>query len=64
MESACKENLGRLQTVLESQNGFRLRNEKYLKQIRGEYKQLINFMLLFFITTTLCVIGLVFLLIS
>ncbi|XP_024868846.1 uncharacterized protein LOC112452726 [Temnothorax curvispinosus] len=34
VESACKENLGCLQTVLESQNGY-LRNEKYLKQIRG-----------------------------
>ncbi|XP_018363219.1 PREDICTED: uncharacterized protein LOC108761288 [Trachymyrmex cornetzi] len=34
VESACKENLGCLQTVLESQNGY-LRNEKYSKQIRG-----------------------------
>ncbi|KAL0134702.1 hypothetical protein PUN28_001469 [Cardiocondyla obscurior] len=34
VESACKENLGCLQTVLESQNGY-LRNEKYMKQIRG-----------------------------
>lgn len=53
MESACKENLRYLQTVLnrkmESQNGY-LRNEKYLKQIRGEYKQLINFIFFFIIT--------------
>ncbi|XP_018357196.1 PREDICTED: uncharacterized protein LOC108757238 isoform X2 [Trachymyrmex septentrionalis] len=34
VESACKENLGCLQAVLESQNGY-LRNEKYSKQIRG-----------------------------
>ncbi|XP_011166207.2 uncharacterized protein LOC105200379 [Solenopsis invicta] len=34
VESACKENLGCLQAVLKSQNGY-LRNEKYLKQIRG-----------------------------
>ncbi|KAM0725948.1 Klarsicht protein [Formica fusca] len=34
MESACKENLGCLQTVMDSQNGY-LRNEKYSKQVRG-----------------------------
>ncbi|EFN81645.1 hypothetical protein EAI_05435 [Harpegnathos saltator] len=34
VESACKENLGCLQAVLESQNGY-YRNEKYLKQVRG-----------------------------
>ncbi|XP_011639646.1 uncharacterized protein LOC105428825 isoform X2 [Pogonomyrmex barbatus] len=34
VESACKENLGCLQAVLESQNGY-LRYEKYLKQVRG-----------------------------
>ncbi|KAL6423713.1 hypothetical protein ACFW04_010303 [Cataglyphis niger] len=34
MESACKENLGCLQIVLDSQNGY-LRNEKYSKQVRG-----------------------------
>jgi len=64
VESACKENLGCLQAVLESQNGYS-RNEKYLKQIRGEYKQLINFKL-FFITTILClaISALVFWLIS
>lgn len=41
MESACKENLGCLQAVLESQNGY-FRNEKYLKQVRGEYQQSMN----------------------
>ncbi|XP_011876409.1 PREDICTED: uncharacterized protein LOC105566759 isoform X2 [Vollenhovia emeryi] len=36
VESACKENLRRLQNLLEPQNGYRkLRNEKYLKKIRG-----------------------------
>lgn len=50
MESACKENLGRLQTVLESQNGY-YRNEKCLKQVRGEYKQLMN------ISSFLCIIA-------
>lgn len=34
VESSCKENLGCLKTVLDSQNGY-LRNEKYSKQIRG-----------------------------
>lgn len=63
MESACKENLGYLQAVLKSQNGY-LRNEKYLKQVRGEYKSLIHFISFFYITITLCLSGLIFLLIS
>lgn len=52
MESACKENLGCLQAVLESQNGY-FRNEKYLKQVRGEYQQLINIRLFFYIIVAL-----------
>lgn len=52
MESACKENLGCLQTVLDSQNGY-LQNEKYSKQVRGEYDQLINFILFLFIIIAL-----------
>lgn len=52
MESSCKENLGCLKTVLDSQNGY-LRNEKYSKQIRGEYDQLINFILFLYIIIAL-----------
>lgn len=55
MESSCKENLGCLKTVLDSQNGY-LRNEKYSKQIRGEYDQLINFILFLYIIIALYVI--------
>lgn len=52
MESACKENLGCLQNVLDSQNGY-LQNEKYSKQVRGEYDQLINFILFLYIIIAL-----------